>query len=80
MVSPPVGFIEFKSINTLSCLKLVVTGSRDDIAPVDLIRGLLPTWNPDAQLEIIEGCDHFYFGYTDKLRAILTEYLKTANP
>ncbi len=78
MVSPPVGFIEFENISALSCLKLVVTGSRDNIAPADQIRDLLPAWNPDTHFEIINGCDHFYIGYLDKLQSILTQYLKPA--
>ena len=77
MISPPVGLIEFENVKVLSCLKLVVTGSRDEIAPVNQIRDLLPAWNPDAQFEIIDGCDHFYMGYLDKLQSILTGYLKS---
>jgi len=77
MVSPPVGFIDFEKDNALSCLKLVVTGSRDDIAPPDQIRDLLPAWNPDTRFEVIDGCDHFYTGYLDKLQSILTQYLKS---
>jgi alpha/beta superfamily hydrolase len=77
MVSPPVGFIEFENINALSCLNLIVTGSRDDIAPVNRIRELLPTWNPGAQFAVIDGCDHFYIGYLEKLQSILTSFLKT---
>ena len=77
MISPPVGFIEFENVDTLGCLKLVVTGSRDDIAPSNQIRDQLPAWNPDAQFEIIDGCDHFYMGYLDKLQSILTGYLKS---
>ena len=76
MVSPPVGFIEFENRNALGCLKLVVTGSRDEIAPPDQIRDLLPAWNPDAQFEIIDGCDHFYMGHIDKLQSILTSFLQ----
>lgn len=76
MVSPPVGFIEFKPVNALSCLDLVITGSRDEIAPANRIRDLLPTWNPDAQFEIIDGCDHFYSGHLDKLQSILTSFLQ----
>jgi alpha/beta superfamily hydrolase len=79
MVSPPVGFIEFKTAHTLSCLDLVVTGSRDEIAPVDRIRDLLPLWNPDARFDIIDGCDHFYIGYLDQLRSILSRYLQSAS-
>jgi alpha/beta superfamily hydrolase len=76
MVSPPVGFIGFENIGTLSCLKWVVTGSRDDIAPAAQIRDLLLVWNPNAQFEIIDGCDHFYTGYLDKLQSILTSFLQ----
>ena len=79
MVSPPVGFIEFKNVNALSCLDLIVTGSRDEIAPVNQIRDLLPLWNPDAQFDIIDGCDHFYIGYLDKLQSILTRHLQPAS-
>ena len=77
MVSPPVGFIKFENMNALGCLKLVVTGSRDDIAPPNQICDLLPGWNPNAQFEIIDGCDHFYMGYLDKLQSILSQYLKS---
>jgi alpha/beta superfamily hydrolase len=76
MVSPPVGFIGFENVSTLSCLKWVVTGGRDDIAPAAQIRDLLPAWNPNAQFEIIDGCDHFYTGYLDKLQSILTSFLQ----
>ena len=76
MISPPVGFIEFGDVGTLNSLKLVVTGSRDDIAPEEQIRVILSNWNPNAHLEIIDGCDHFYVGYLDKLKSILTTYLQ----
>jgi len=79
MISPPVGFIEFENVSALRCLKLVVTGSRDDIAPADQIRDLLPTWNPDARFEIIGGCDHFYSGHLDRLQAIMSRYLDLAS-
>ena len=78
MVSPPVGFIAFDNVNALKCLKLVVTGSRDDIAPVDHIRRLLPVWNPGAELEIIEGCDHFYSGYLQQLESLLMQHLESS--
>ena len=77
MISPPVGFIEFENAKALDCLKLVVTGSRDEIAPVNQIRDFLPAWNPGAHFEIIDGCDHFYIGYLDKLQSILTSFLQS---
>jgi hypothetical protein len=76
MVSPPVGLLEFENVSPIDCLKLVITGSRDEIAPAEQIRELLPSWNPDARFEIIDGCDHFYISHLDKLRFILTTYLQ----
>jgi alpha/beta superfamily hydrolase len=80
MVSPPVAFIDFKSISNLSSLKLIVTGSRDDIAPADMVEKLYPTWNPTAKFEVIGGADHFYGGYQDKLEAVLADFLKIERP
>jgi len=71
MVSPPVGFMDFKSIVTMNALKFVVTGNRDDIAPADVIEKMMSTWNPDARFEVIDGADHFYGGYLNQLEAVL---------
>ncbi|MFC1828771.1 alpha/beta hydrolase [Thermodesulfobacteriota bacterium] len=75
MVSPPVGFMDFKNVSPIDCLKLVVSGSRDEIAPPELIEKMLPAWNSDVHFEIIQGADHFYGGYFDRLEAILSTYL-----
>ena len=72
MVSPPVGFMDFQPISAMSDLKLVIAGSRDDIAPVDIIRKTLPVWNPDARFEVIDGADHFYGGYLGQLESVLS--------
>lgn len=71
MVSPPVAFIGFDAIDAISCLKLVVSGSHDDIAPPHLITPLKAKWCPQARFEIIEEADHFYFGHLDRLREVL---------
>jgi alpha/beta superfamily hydrolase len=75
MISPPVAFMDFNSVGLIPQIKLVVAGSRDEIAPPKLIENMLPSWNPRAHLEIIDGADHFYLGYTGKLESILTPYL-----
>jgi alpha/beta superfamily hydrolase len=69
-------FIDFGTISKLDSLRLVVTGSRDDIAPPDLIEKSYQGWNADAQFEVISGADHFYVGYIDRLEAILAAYLE----
>jgi hypothetical protein len=71
MVSPPVAFIDFKSISDLRSLKLIVTGSQDEIAPADMVAKSCPIWNPTAKFEVISGADHFYGGFTDRLEEIL---------
>jgi len=76
MVSPPVAFIDFGSMGTIDCLKLIITGSRDDIAPAELIRQSYREWNAAARLEVIEGADHFYGGYEGRLEDILVSYLQ----
>ena len=72
MVSPPVGFMDFKSIVTIDALKFVVTGNRDDIAPADVIEKMISTWNPNARFEVIDGADHFYGGYLGQLEDCLS--------
>ena len=76
MVSPPVAFIDFKSIADLSSLKLIITGNRDDIAPAAGVDNLYPAWNPKARFEVISGADHFYGGYQDELEAVLADFLE----
>ena len=71
MVSPPVAFMDFGAIASLDCLNLIITGSRDEIAPSGLINQLMSKWNPEARLEIIEGADHFYGGYLERLKGVL---------
>ncbi|MHC4459043.1 MAG: alpha/beta hydrolase, partial [Planctomycetota bacterium] len=80
MVSPPVGFIDFEPITSLPCLRLVITGSRDEMAPFDIIKKMLPTWNPQARLEVINGADHFYSGYTRDLERMLSTALRRLAP
>jgi hypothetical protein len=71
MVSPPAGFMDFSTIGSMECLRFVVTGSRDDIAPADVVKQMCSVWNPNARFEVIDGADHFYGGYLNQLEAVL---------
>ncbi len=73
LISPPVGMIDFKTVSQLPSLKLVVTGSNDDIASAELIEKLLPSWNQSARFEVINGADHFYMGHAGRLESIIDE-------
>jgi alpha/beta superfamily hydrolase len=71
MVSPPVAVIDFSSIGSIPSLKLVVSGSRDEFAPGDQIKEMLPGLNGSAHLEIIPGADHFYGRHLEALKSII---------
>jgi len=71
MVSPPVAFMGFESVQAIPKLKLVVTGGKDDIAPAQMIKKMLPAWCATTRLEIITGADHFYSGHTGTLSLVV---------
>jgi uncharacterized protein len=75
MVSPPVAFMEFTPVRPIDKLDLVITGSRDEIAPPEQIKRILPLWNPSADFEIIDGADHFYWDHFKTLDRILSSYI-----
>jgi alpha/beta superfamily hydrolase len=75
MISPPVAFIDFATVQTIPTLTFVVTGGRDEIAPPDRVAPLLPVWNPTAKMEIIPEADHFYGGCLDRLTALVSAQL-----
>jgi alpha/beta superfamily hydrolase len=76
MVSPPVTLIDFGSVSNLSRLDLIITGSRDDIAPAEMIQKAHPGWNSATHFEVIEGADHFYGRYLDELETVLRAHLE----
>jgi len=67
MVSPPVAFMDFGPPAAIERLNLIVTGSRDEIAPPAMIDRSRAAWNPAAAFEVIHGADHFYTGFLKTL-------------
>ena len=78
LVSPPVQFMDFSFFGPAPKLELVVAGRHDEIGPADIITGMRPRWNPEADLKIIEGTDHFFWGKTDELEAVIRHFLKSS--
>lgn len=78
MVSPPVNFMDFSFLKYTPKIQLVITGSRDDIAPPDMIRKMLPGWNTDLNFHVIQGADHFYWGKTVEMEAVVRDFLKAS--
>ena len=75
MVSPPLAALAFPPAPPCPALKLIVTGSRDDIAPPGLIEENLGRWNPEADFQVIEGADHFFSGALGALEKVLADFL-----
>ena len=78
MISPPVDMMGFPSHEYNPKIKLVITGSEDDIASCESIKKVMPVWNPEADFKVIQGTDHFYWGKTDKIEKIIKEFLDTS--
>lgn len=75
MVSPPLAFIDFGPPAPIPNLSLIVTGSRDEIAPPAMIDRCRARWNPAAAFEVIHGADHFYTGFLKTLEDTITEHV-----
>jgi len=71
MISPPVAFMDFQPFLSVPSLDLVITGSKDELAPADMIKKILPLWNPDALFEVTDGADHFYSGRLKIMESLL---------
>jgi uncharacterized protein len=78
MVSPPVNFMDFSFLQYTPKIQLIIAGSRDDMAPPDMIQKMLPMWNKDSDFHIIQGADHFYWGETGEIESIVGAFLKTS--
>jgi alpha/beta superfamily hydrolase len=73
MVAPPVAFIDFEGGIRLPMLSAVVAGSRDEYAPPGLIRPLMGQWNQEACIDVIDGADHFFFGFLEEITRRLVQ-------
>jgi hypothetical protein len=75
LVSPPAAMLAFPKDLKLPDLKLVITGSADEFANPKLVSELAAGWNPSAHFEIIDGADHFFWGFTDELETIIVKHI-----
>ena len=80
MVSPPVGFLDFSCNIPNPKIKLVITGSNDDVADPEKIKKIVYQWNPEAIFKIIKGTDHFYMGSNSEINDIIYEFLEKELP
>ena len=60
-----------------AAVALLVVGEDDQIAPSSRVASLLPFVGPKAELVVVPGADHFWWGAQDRLAAIVTDFLAT---
>lgn len=79
LVSPPVDFMDFQSLSTPDCPTLVVVGDSDTFCTTQSLRSWLsgqPISSASPMLEILQGCDHFYWEFEEALTAHVTAFAR----
>jgi alpha/beta superfamily hydrolase len=76
MISPPVDLMDFSCLKNNPKIRLVITGSEDEIANYRPVKEKIPSWNPKAILKVIKGADHFYWRSTGELQKTISEFLE----
>jgi hypothetical protein len=75
LVSPPVDFLDFSTVQADPRFRLIIAGSEDAFASPATLQRLFPGWNREARFEIIEGADHFYWGREPEIVGRITSFL-----
>jgi len=64
----------YKSLSQSDKPKLFIQGDRDDIAFYNNFKGHYSFYNDPKAFKIIEGADHFYRGYENKLAELVVSF------
>jgi uncharacterized protein len=68
-ISPPVPMFNFDSLKSCPKPKLLISASRDDLIPADQFCEFCQDLPEPKECEVIEGADHFWWGYESSLAA-----------
>jgi alpha/beta superfamily hydrolase len=74
LVAPPAATSDFTALATCPVPKLILQGTRDDLAPLAAVEQAFPDWAAPKSLVRIEGGTHFF----DRQLASLAEALRAA--
>lgn len=78
LVAPPVVFLDFEPVAAPPTELTVIVGDADRMAPLPLLRPLLPSWHRHARLAVVAAADHFFFGAAlDRLALAVREALQS---
>jgi alpha/beta superfamily hydrolase len=69
--------IKYKELSQTEKPKLFIQGDRDSVAPYNNFESNFNFFHPPKSKKIIEGADHFYWGYEDKVAEEVMTFLNT---
>jgi alpha/beta superfamily hydrolase len=73
-VSPPFPMFTFDFLKSCPKPKLLISGSRDDLIPIDQFLEFCQNLPEPKECESIEGADHFWWGYESNLASKVTAF------
>jgi alpha/beta superfamily hydrolase len=73
-VSPPLPMFDFDFLKSCPKPKLLISGSRDDLIPIDEFLEFCQNLPEPKECESIEGADHFWWGYESNLASKVTAF------
>jgi alpha/beta superfamily hydrolase len=74
-----VTFISFAGIGPLSNLSLTMVGDRDEFAALAEVKAFLQQIGKTDTLQVIDGADHFFIGYTTGIETVLLDHLSSTD-
>jgi len=73
-VSPPLPMFDFDFLKGCPKPKLLISGSKDELIPIDQFLEFCQNLPEPKECESIEGADHFWWGYESSLAAKVTAF------
>ena len=73
-ISPPLSMFDFDLLKGCPKPKLLISGSKDDLIPIENLLQFCNGLPEPKQCESIEGADHFWWGYESHLAAKVTSF------
>lgn len=83
LASPPLDFMDFQALNLPGCPTLIVLGDSDSFCSIQSFQAWLnrkPSPSASPKVAFLPGCDHFYWGYEEKLGEQVTAFLREVLP
>jgi alpha/beta superfamily hydrolase len=73
-ISPPLPMFDFDFLKGCPKPKLLISGSRDELIPIDEFLEFCQNLSEPKECESIEGADHFWWGYESGLATKVTAF------